>query len=174
MIRSSSSWMAAAMLAAIGLAPATAQDVGSRQTREFLQAAAQSDQFEILESTTAVTQAESADVRAFAKQMIKDHTATSQALQQAATQAGLKPPVMNVSADQGQMLNALQGVTGAKFDQLYIRQQALAHRAALVTEQAYEASGDTPAVRQAATAATPIIAAHLQMAEQMSANLGGS
>lgn len=164
---------AAAALAMAGLSPAVAQDAGSRQTREFVQAAAQSDQFEILEGQTAATQATSPKVRAFALRMIQDHTDTSRALQQAATQAGLEPPVMNVSADQSRMLNALQGLTGAQFDQTYMRHQALAHRSALVTEQAYAASGDTPPVRQAAASATPIIAAHLNMAEQMRSKLGG-
>jgi putative membrane protein len=156
----------------VGATAAVAEQRGSRPTREFVEAAAQSDQFEILEGQTAITQAVDPKVRAFAAQMVRDHTDTSRVLEQAAAEAGLAPPVRNVSADQGRMLNALHGLTGAKFDQVYMRHQALAHRAALVAETAYATSGDAAPVRQAAASASPLIAAHLHMAEEMSARLG--
>jgi putative membrane protein len=164
----------AAVLAVLGLAPAAAQEQGSRQAREFAEAAAQSDQFEILEGETAATQSTDPQVRAFAMRMIHDHQATSQALRDAAMRGGLAPPPMALSADQAQMLNALQSLHGRQFDQLYARQQALAHHGALVVEQGYASSGDNPALRQAAATAVPLISAHLTMAEQMSARLGGS
>ena len=69
-------------------------------------------------------------------------------------------------------LAALQGLRGREFDRAYWRHQALSHRSALVTEQGYAQSGDTPAVRQAAVAAVPLIQAHLAMAERMSAGGG--
>ena len=54
------------------------------------------------------------------------------------------------------------------------KHQVLAHRSALTVEQGYAQSGDTPAVRQAAAAAVPVITAHLAMAEQLMATLGGT
>ena len=74
-----------------------------------------------------------------------------------------------MGGDQSMFLAALQSARGIDFDRLYWRQQALAHRAALATEQQYAATGDTPSVRQAAGAAVPMIQSHLAMAEQMSA-----
>jgi putative membrane protein len=165
-------WAAVSVLAAVAIAPASAQGPGSRKTREFVQAAGQSDQFEILESQAALTQATNPEVRAFAQRMIQDHSDTQRALQQATARAGLEPPSMNVSADQAQFLGALQSQIGVKFDQTYMHHQALAHRSALVTEQAYAASGDNPEVRHVAVSGSAIIAAHLTMAEQMSAKLG--
>jgi putative membrane protein len=164
----------AAALAVIGLAPAAAQEQGSRQTREFAQAAAQSDQFEILEGQTAITQSTDPEVRAFAQRMIRDHETTSRSLRDAALRAGLSPPPMAMSADQALLLSALHGLRGRQFDQLYARHQMLAHHSALVVEQSYASSGDNPALRQAAASTAPLIASHLAMAEQMNSRLGGS
>jgi putative membrane protein len=154
--------------------PAAAQESGSRQTREFVQAAAQSDQFEIMEAHTALAQATDPQVRAFAQQMIPAHQQTSASLTQAVTSAGLQLPKPGLGGDQSAFLAALQSQRGADFDKTYVRQQILAHRAALVVEQGYAASGDDPAIKQAAAATVPIITAHLQMAEQMLASMGGS
>ena len=81
----------------------------------------------------------------------------------------MKPPSPGISNDQSQFLGALQSQRGADFDRTYIRQQVLAHRAALVVEQGYASFGDDAAIRQAATSTVPIIASHLAMAEQMQA-----
>ena len=106
--------------------------------------------------------------------MIRDHTGTSQALRDATARAGLRPPPMQVGAAQAPMLAALQSERGRDFDRVYWKQQALSHRSALVVEQGYAATGDTPAIRQTAAAAVPIIQSHLAMAERMSAGSGGS
>lgn len=173
-MRTSTLAWAIAAFAAGAAAPAVAQEPGSRQTREFVQAAAQSDQFEMSESQTAVAQTRDPDVRAFALRMIREHQDMRRSLTQATTRAGLEPPPMAMSADQAQLLGALQSQTGAQFDQTYMHHQALAHGSALVTAQRYAANGDNPDLRQTAAAGATIIAAHLAMAEQMSAKLGGS
>ena len=165
---------AAAALAALTVTPLAAQEPGSRQTREFVQAAGQSDEFEILEAQTVLGQSSDPQIRAFAQAMIRDHGETSRALQRATTRAGLKPPPMGISADQALLLSALQSQRGPDFDQTYVRHQTLSHRSALTVEQAYAATGNNPAVRQAAVTATPIISSHLAMAEQMQAKLAGS
>ena len=160
-------FLAAVALAGAALSPAVAQDPGSRPTREFVQAAGQSDQFEILEGETALAQSTDPQVRDFAQQMIKAHGDTSRALEQATQKSGLKPPPKGVGADQAPLLSALQSLRGRDFDKAYFRHQVLAHRSALTVEQGYAATGDDPAVRQAAASTVPIISAHLSMAMQM-------
>jgi putative membrane protein len=143
-------------------------------TQDFVQAAGQSDNFEIMAGRAAVAQSQNPAVRGFAEMMIREHGGTSQALQQAASHEGLQPPPMAVGDDQSRMLNALQSLKGADFDQAYMRQQVIAHHSALVTQQGYAATGADPAVKRAAADAVPLIRHHLDMAEKISASLGGS
>jgi putative membrane protein len=161
-------------VALMGLtAPAArAQDAGSRPTREFLQAVANSDQFEIAEAQTVLTQSTNPDVRAFATRMLQDHQQHAQAVVDAAARSGLKPPEMAMSADQAQWLGALQSVKGVDFDKLYVRQQMLAHSSALAVVQIYATAGDYPEVRQMATSTLPLLTAHGDMVNQLGSKLG--
>jgi putative membrane protein len=166
---------AMALLAAfLGLAlpAADAQEPGSRQSREFVQAVMSSDQFEILEAEAALRQSPAPETRAFATRMLEDHRRLAQAVADAATRAGLKPPEMAITADQAQWLSALQSASASEFDRLYFRQQALAHRSALAVEEIYAKSGDEPALRQLASSTVPLISAHADMARQMEAKFG--
>jgi putative membrane protein len=156
--------------------PAFAQDPSSRQTREFVQAAAQTDQFEILEGTTALAESKDPNVRAFAAQMIGVHRQSTADLLNAVASAGLKPPLPGLNGDQSQFLAALQSQRGRDFDKSYVRQQVLVHRAALAVAQAYASDSDgvNAFVRTAAAAAVLVIKSHLAMAEQMQATEDGS
>ncbi len=171
-------WMRTAALWVIaiplGLAAALAdgQEVGSRQTREFVQTAASSDQYEITAAQAALTQSTNSEVRGFAARMLQEHQQLSKALVDAATRSGLKPPEMAMSSDQAQLLGALQSLSGMEFDKLYLKQQMLAHHSALAVEEMYAKSGDDPNVRQAATSAVPVISSHSEMANQAAMKVG--
>ncbi len=160
----------AAVLATI--TPAAAQAPGSRPTRDFVAAAGQSDAYEMLAADDALAQSADPQVQAFARMMLHDHGQTSEAMQHAAASAGLEPPPTSPGSDQAALLAALQGLRGKDFDKAYWHQQALAHRSTLVVVQTYATNGDTPAVKQAAAAALPMIRMHLQTAEQMAAQSG--
>ena len=157
----------AALAMAMVATPTIAQQAGSRQTRDFVQAAAQTDQFEILEATTALAQSQNPRIRTFAQAMIEAHRQTTDQLKQAVAKAGLEQPEPGLSGDQSMFLAALQSQRGGDFDTTYIRQQILAHHAALAVEQGYASSGDDTTIRQAAVSTIPVVAAHLQMAERM-------
>ncbi len=165
--------MASAALALLSGSVAAAQTPMVASTKDFVQAAAESDHFEIVEARTALAQSHDSHVRAFAEQMIPAHAETSRALQQAAVKAGLAPPSMGLGGDQQKLLSALQSQRGADFDRTYAKQQVLAHQAALVVEQAYAEHGDDTDVRQAARSAVPVIERHLKMAKQLRDRLGG-
>ena len=170
-MRQAAVWLATASLA-LAAASAGAQEAGSSQTREFLQAAASSDQFEILSAEAALTQSRNPEVRAFATHMLQDHQQLAKALVDATTRSGLKPPEMAMSSDQAQLLGALQSVSVKDFDSLYLKQQTLAHRSALVVQEMYAKSGDDPNVRQTATSAVPVISAHIERANEAATKLG--
>lgn len=152
---------------------AAAQEPGSRQTRDFVQAVAQSDTFEIMEGETALAQSSDPDVRRFAQQMIDAHRQTTHTLLQAVANAGLQPPKPGMSADQAMFLAALQSQRGVDFDRTYLRHQRLAHSAALAVESGYAQTGDDATIRQVAASSVPIITAHLNMAEQLAKDGGG-
>jgi len=166
-----SNMLAALLTAGFIAGPAIAQDTGSRQTREFVQAAGESDTFEIMEAYSALAQSKDPQVRAFAQQMIHDHSETSRQLREATTRAGLKPPPMAVGSSLSPFLASLQSQRGAEFDKVYWQQQALAHRAALTVEQRYAADGDNPELRRTAAGAIPLIQAHLSVARLNSAKI---
>ena len=172
--------MSRSILAAVGLVSALAAGVqpsqaqtASTRTRNFVQNAAQSDQFEILEGETTLGQSGDPRVRAFAKEMISAHHATTQALAQATAADGAEPPPPGLGGDQQKLLGTLQSLRGRDFDRTYAHQQVLAHVEALLVEQTYAADGPQPDIRQAARSAVPIIQRHLEMARRLQGELGG-
>lgn len=150
------------------LTPATAQSVASRATRDFVQSVAQSDAFETLSARSVLAQSSDPATRAFAQQMIADHTDLDNRLGQAASKAGVKPAAGAIGADQAPLLATLQSQTGGAFDTAYLQQQALAHRSALAVARHYAATGDDPALRATAAAAARTIAAHADQLAQIS------
>jgi putative membrane protein len=165
----------AATFLAAGLAATSvaAQPASPDPTKDFLQQAAGSDEYEITAGRVAVIEAQDPQVRSFAQQMIQDHTRTSQDLQSAATRSGREPPLKAMSGDQARMVLALQSLRGADFDKTYMTQQVLAHTQALVVQGGYARRGQDDNVRAVAQSTVPLIQGHLQMAQQMKAQLGG-
>ena len=175
--------MARASMAALGgasmvilasAAMAAALEPGSVQSRTFVEAAAHSDNFEILAAESALAESRDPRVRSFAQEMVDAHLQTTRELAEATGRAGLKFPPKGMNGDQSSFLSALQSQKGVDFDKVYVKQQVLAHRAALAVEQQYASDGDQPELKKAAASAVPTIAAHLKMAEDMQAALGGS
>lgn len=167
MLRRGRNSLVAALIGMAMAGPALAQEPGSRQTRDFVEAVANSDAFEILEAQAALAQSADPGVRSLATKMIADHNALDRTLADAAAKAGLRPPAKGVGAEQAPLLGSLQGLTGAAFDRAYLQHQRLAHQAALVEAQGYAASGDDPAIRALAASAAQTIGAHRAMVEQM-------
>jgi putative membrane protein len=64
------------------------------------------------------------------------------------------------------------GSAGANFDRVWLQQQMMAHQQALALQRGYAANGDTPALRQAAAAAVPVIEGHLARVKQLMASVG--
>jgi putative membrane protein len=166
-------------LLAAGLVTAAGAQAPTRtpippNAKDFAQDAAQSNQYEIEAAWVARTQSQTPSVRAFADQMIEDHTRAQASIRQAATESGLPPPPPAMSSDQASLLAALQSLRGADFDKLYARQQVLAHSQALAVERSYASEGTDGALRKAARSDVPMIQHHLDMAMKLAAALGTS
>ena len=172
---STKAWIGAAAVAALFVgAGARAAPQIPPPAKEFAMMAAQADEYDIQAGRTAAVQAVDARVRAFARQMVEDHSRTQAVLRQAATASGLEPPPPGMGGDQSRLLYALQALTGPDFDRTYMRQQVLAHDQALAVAQSYAAQGRDANLRAAAQTDAPLVQHHLDMAMQLRASLGGA
>jgi putative membrane protein len=136
----------------------------------YAREAALSDRFEIESSRLAVSRARSDELRALARLMIDEHTASTNGLVDALTAADM--PIPNTSSPgkgrQGIMDALQQPSAGSKeFDDRYLGAQIQDHKVALALHENYAARGDNPALRDYAARTAPIVAAHLDMLNKM-------
>lgn len=150
-------------------APVALADPMPTKAAAFVAAAGSSDLYEIDSSRLALQRSQNAQVRDFAQMMIDHHTKTTQTVAEAARSAGMNPPPPSLLPPQRAMLDKLQPANGAAFDRLYLDQQRKAHQAALGLHQNYAKNGDTPALRQAASGAVPIVQQHIDHLKTMTA-----
>lgn len=140
--------------------------------QDFVNRAAKSDAFEIAAAKLAAAQAQSAEVKAFAVQMIKAHTQSSAKVKAAA--AKVKPAVTinaALDADQQEDLADLKKLTGAKFDDEYIDAQVDAHEDALALMRSYASGGTDAGLKSAAGEIASVVEGHLKMARQLEAKV---
>ena len=168
------SWVATALVISLGCHAAQAQTPIPPSPKDFVMVAAQSDQYEIMAAHLAEVQGQDPHVRAFAHEMIRDHTGLNEDLRKAAMASGLPPPSSGMSSDEAALLSGLQGLRGAEFDRAYARQQELAHAQAVAVEDSFATAGADANLKKAAQSALPTIQNHLKMAHQLRAQLGGS
>jgi putative membrane protein len=167
-------WGAIALAVIIGGRGAQAQTPIPPSPKDFVMAASQSDQYEILAARVASVQGQDPRVRTFAQEMIQDHTRLSEELSKAATAAGLPLPERGMSSDQAILLGSLQSLRGSDFDKTYARQQELAHAQAVAVDESFATAGSDPNLRKAAQSALPSIREHSKMAQQLRVDVGGS
>ncbi|RVT93654.1 DUF4142 domain-containing protein [Sphingomonas crocodyli] len=134
--------------------------------QEFINTAAKSDAFEIESAKLAATNAASAEVKAFAADMITAHTKSSADIKAA---AGTLTPDAALTKDQQDDLAELKGLKGAAFDEEYIDQQVDAHEDALTLMQGYAKDGDNASLKTAAGAIAPTVSKHLEMIRALDA-----
>ena len=159
---------AAALLAACSSMPSgqaatvveAAMDQPGPAAMDFVRMAGASDLYEIQSSQIVMQTTQNADLRAFAQMMIDHHTQTTAAVTAAARSAGMTPPPPALDAPKSQMIRELQTAQGMDRDRLYIQQQVMAHREALMLHTRYSRTGDTPQLKAAAATAVPIVSRH--------------
>ncbi len=134
-------------------------------TKGFATAAAISDMYEVAAGKIAVERSKSADVKAFAQQMVDAHTKTTEKLKPLLP-AGVTPPLHVDSRRQG-MLDNLRGAGAADFDHRYAVQQVAAHREADILMRGYAKDGDNAAIKNFAAETSKAVKMHLSMAEEM-------
>lgn len=121
---------------------------------------------EITTSQLALQKSQNADVRAYAQRMITDHTKAQNDLKARAAKKNVaiadKP-----GSDQRLMYNKLTTLAGNAFDMEYLKVQVMGHESTLALVDTYLSIGKDADALAYAKATRPVVAAHLQMAQQM-------
>jgi putative membrane protein len=127
----------------------------------------------------AETKSKNADVKAFAKQMIADHTSVNAKAVALATKLNLTPEDNDTSkglkAAQDSIRTAIKDKMGADFNKAYVDNEVTYHQAVLdAIDQALIPNAQNAELKQLLTDVRPAIAAHLDHAKQIQAKLSSS
>lgn len=125
----------------------------------------------------AVSRTSNPQVREFANRMITDHRGVNQAATDLVTRLGVTPEENPTSQQlrQGGQQNrqALQGLSGAEFDQAYIAHEVTYHQTVLdAIDNTLIPNAQNAELRALLEQTRPAIAAHLQHAQQLQGSLG--
>jgi putative membrane protein len=142
-----------------------AQAFAQTSTQDFVTKVSVSDMFEIQSSKLAV-QKGNENVRAFARQMITDHTKTSSELKGMVGKAKAKLP-SGLDAEHQKMLDQLQKLAGDQFSQTYAGMQVQAHEEAVKLFESYASGGDDAQLKAWAAKTLPALKEHLQHAKAL-------
>lgn len=177
---------AAALLAAPALAqetPAPAPDTPAAtdmkvDTTAFVKQVPSSNAFEIASSRLAEQMAQSPEVKAFAAQMIEDHTKAGEAFEAARAQLDTTASTTieggtRLLPKEQAMLDELKAAEGQAFDQKYIELQTNAHREAVALFSNYAKSDGDPALMEFAKKTLPTLEQHYRHVQELAAGMRG-
>ena len=139
----------------------------SPSTQDFVTEAANSDMLEIESSKLVAAKGDAKD-KAFADQMIKDHTATSAELKGLVSSGKVQvnlPAAMDKA--HGAKLDKLNSRSGADFTKAYEEMQVSAHKDAVSLFERYAKGGDNVVLKAFAAKPLPTLRDHLKMAQDL-------
>jgi putative membrane protein len=139
----------------------------SPSTQDFVTEAANSDMLEIESSKLVAAKGDAKD-KAFAEQMIKDHTATSAELKGLVSSGKVQvnlPAAMDKA--HGAKLDKLNSLSGADFIKAYEDMQVSAHKDAVSLFERYAKGGDNADLKGFAAKTLPHLQEHLKMAQDL-------
>jgi len=136
------------------------------------------NQIDIDAGKLAKSRSQNKEVRAFADQMITDHTAVNKQAVALANKLKVKPEDSDTSKSlkEGAQKNTanLQKLKGAAFDKAYVDHEVAYHQAVLdAIEKTLIPSARNEELKALITKVRPAIAAHLDHAKMIQSHLGG-
>lgn len=164
---------AAAAVLAGGVAFAQASDPSSSAampTPDYLMAAGKSDMFEMQEGQLAAQMSSNARIKAFGRQMMKDHTKSTNMVMAAAQKSGVAVTPPTLGPDQTAQLEQLKAAQGPAFDQMYLSQQLASHEAALSVQKGYANTGSDKNLKKTAAKIVPVVEHHIDELKSMGAS----
>jgi putative membrane protein len=141
------------------------QAFAQTSTQDFVTKVAVSDMFEI-QSSKLAAQKGNENIRAFAQQMITDHTKTTNELKGLVGKAKAKLP-SGLDAEHQKKLDQLQKLAADQFDATYASMQVQAHEEAVKLFEAYASTGDDAQLKAWAAETLPALKEHLQLAKAL-------
>ena len=168
--------LAATLLCAMGSA-AMAQDTSaivqpSASAKAFVEEAGTIGLAEVEMGELGAQKATSGQVKAFAKQMVADHTKANQALLTAVKGKGMQVPSSRTDTHKATIEKFQKQDAGKNFDRDYMEQMVADHKAAV---ELFETAADDEkldlALRSYATATLPALRDHLKQAQTIQSKL---
>jgi putative membrane protein len=134
----------------------------SSADRNFATKAAAAGLAEVNDAQIARKNASRQDVKQFAERMVLDHTKANDQLKSIASSEGITLPTSETASDQ-KKTDALQKLTGAKFDRQYIDGQRGAHKQAVALFSDEGKNGRDSQLKSFASQTLPTLQDHLKM-----------
>jgi putative membrane protein len=132
----------------------------------FVRNALQGGMAEVQLGQLTLQKSNNEQVKQFAQKMIDDHTKLGDQMKPIAQQVGVPVPT-EISKKDKKTMAQLQGLSGTAYDQAYIKDMVKDHKKDLSDFQSEVASGQDPAVKDAANQGSQVITQHLQLAQQL-------
>ena len=145
---------------------------------QFLAKAIISGRGEVELSQLASQKAEQAEVKQFAEQMVKDHTATNDKLIGEAQRHKIKTegtygtPPLDPSKQAQTAKQQLESLSGSQFDKVYMQHMIQDHTQAVALFQDEAKSGKDTSLHNFAGATLPTIEEHLKQAREIGGRVG--
>jgi putative membrane protein len=152
--------------------PSFAQDTGAPSPLDFVTKATVAGKTEVAAAHVALKTSQADDVKAFAKQMIKDHSKANHALASIAKSQNLSVPA-HIDAEHRAALGALRSQSGSAFDAAYSKQMLADHADAVALFKSEAGAGSSNSDLSAFAQKTlPTLEHHKSMADALAANHG--
>ena len=141
-------------------------------TSDYLKASVMGDLFEVNAAKIAQNKSRNSVVENFAAAMIRNHSATGDALAAILKQNSFDfSPPSTLDNEHAAMVDQLGSLTDGSFDRSYIQQEIAAHEAALRVQSDYAKGGRDQLLRKFAAETVPKIRADLLLARQIYSRL---
>jgi putative membrane protein len=152
------------------LAPSSSGNSQVLDDQEFLRSALESSVGRVQLGQLAQQKSQSADIQQFGQLMVRDHTQLNeQVIAPIAMQLGVQGP-KGISKKDKQLLSSLSGLSGAQFDEMYIKAMVKDHKQDLKKFNGEAFMALDPNLRRAAKQGTDLISQNLQLIQQIAQN----
>ena len=140
--------------------PAQAEDA-AKKNKNFIEKAAIGGMFEVETSNIALTRSTNPDVKAFAQEMVADHTKAGDGLKEAVKASGIDvavPPILD--EEHQKKVTALKDVDAKDFDEDYIEAQEDGHDKTIALFEDYAKDGENAVLKKFAADTLPTLKTH--------------